>query len=116
MGTIFQPYYKSRKSITKADAKVITNAKTPNYCVVNQVADTDGEVETQIFKGKIIPTATGGAQVVLNEYECLKQLSPVTSPQRKRPSDELRLIPGDAELTARCSVGIQGNNTKRSKH
>lgn len=115
LGTIFQPYYKSRKSITKlTDAKDIVNAKTSKYCLVSQGADTDGEVETRLYKGNVIPTCGGGAQVVFNDVECLKQKSPIASPRRlKRPSDEEPNINNIDELTSRCSIGIQGS--KKSK-
>lgn len=116
LGTILQPYYKSRKSITKlTDAKDIVNAKTSKYCLVSQGADTDGEVETRLYKGNVIPTCGGGAQVIFNDVECLKQRSPVTSPRRKRPSDENTPINGNPdELASRCSIGIQGS--KKSKY
>ena len=35
-----------------------------------------------IFQGEIIPTATGGAQIVFNDVEILKQKSPEKSPGR----------------------------------
>jgi kinesin family member 23 len=51
LGTIFQPYYKSgRKSITKCELKDVVNSKTSKYCLVSQQADTDGEVETMLYK------------------------------------------------------------------
>lgn len=112
IGTILQPYYKNRKSITKlTDAKDIVNAKTSNYCLVSQAADTDGEVETRLYKANVIPTSGGGAQVVFNDVECLKQKSPVPLLQRKRPSNEdvVTLVPNQDELISRCSVGIQGS-------
>lgn len=89
LGTILQPYYRNRKSVTKlTDARDITNPKTTKYCLVSQAADTDGEVETRLFKGNVIPTTGGGAQVVFDDVECLKQSSPNAGPvsQRKRPS------------------------------
>lgn len=114
LGTIFQPYYKARKSITKlTDAKDLVNAKSSKYCLVAQGADTDGEVETRLYKGNVIPTCGGGAQVVFNDVECLKQRSPVTSPRRKRPSvEEATSVQNPDEVTSRCSIGIQGKKTK----
>lgn len=91
LGTILQPYYRNRKSVTKlTSAKDIVNTKTTKYCLVSQAADTDGEVETRLFKGNVIPTTGGGAQVVFDDVECLRQSSPVRGaaalPARKRPS------------------------------
>lgn len=119
LGTILQPYYRNRKSITKlTDARDITNPKTSKYCLVSQAADTDGEVETRLYKGNVIPTTGGGAQVIFNDVECLKQLSPVTSPQRKRPSNGN--TPGplspNRELASKCSFGLEGHSNKKPKH
>lgn len=117
LGTIMQPYYKNRKSITKlTDARDITNSKTSKYCLVSQAADTDGEVETRLYKGNVIPTTGGGAQVVFDDVECLKQSSPVTSPQRKRPSYGNPLSPARDDVTAKCSIGIEGHSHKKPKY
>ncbi|XP_017494036.1 PREDICTED: kinesin-like protein KIF23 [Rhagoletis zephyria] len=137
LGTILQPYLKNRKSITKlTDAKELTNHKNTKYCLVSQEADTDGDVETKLYKGNVIPTCGGGAQVVFDDVECLKQKSPVTSPNRKRPSNggmTLSGLGGGAtssalsaaafsggtsaaqDLASRCNVGIEGHNNKRTK-
>lgn len=113
LGTILQPNYRNHKSITKlTDAKDIVNAKTSKYCLVSQGADTDGEVETRFYKGNVIPTCGGGAQVVFNDVECLKQKSPTAGSQRKRVSQDEHLQ-NPENIAARCSVGIQGN--KKSK-
>ncbi|XP_039966326.1 kinesin-like protein KIF23 [Bactrocera neohumeralis] len=137
LGTILQPYLKNRKSVTKlTDAKELTNHKNTKYCLVSQEADTDGDVETKLYKGNVIPTCGGGAQVVFDDVECLKQKSPVPSPNRKRPSNGggatlsgLGVATSSAmsaaafsggtnaaqELMSRCSVGIEGHNNKRTK-
>lgn len=76
---------------------------------MSQGADTDGEVETRLYKGNVIPTCSGGAQVVFNDCEYLTQRSPVTSPRRKRTSDENTPMNSNPDETAtRCSIGIQG--------
>lgn len=112
-----QPYYKNRKSITKlTDARDITNTKTSKYCLVSQAADTDGEVETRLYKGNVIPTTGGGAQVVFDDVECLKQSSPIPSPQRKRHSNSNPLTPVRDDVANRCSVGIEGHSNKKPKH
>lgn len=84
LGTIFQPFYKSRKSITRVDESDLINNKASNYCLVDQVAKGTGEIETKLFKGDIIPTTAGGAQVIFNDVECLTQKSPTSSNDRKR--------------------------------
>lgn len=86
-----QPYIPDRKSVTALnDAQDVTGAKASKYCLITQEADTEGELETKLFKGDIIPTTGGGAQVILNDVELLKQYSPTRSPPggggRKRTS------------------------------
>lgn len=109
-----QPYYTARKSITKlSNAKDLIDAKTSKYCLVAQGADTDGELETRLYKGNVVPTCSGGAQIIFNDVECLKQRSPVTSPRRKRPSIEEPTFPANPdEVISRCSVGITGKKVK----
>lgn len=120
LGTIFQPYLPNRKTVNQlTDMKDVANSKTSKYCLISQQADTDGELETRLFKGDIIPTMTGGAQIVLNDVECLKQASPVTSPNRKRTSSDLNernLSPlSKPEVAARCSIGIEGHYKKKPR-
>ncbi|XP_066597445.1 kinesin-like protein KIF23 [Prorops nasuta] len=80
LGTIFQPHMSSRKSVNQLlDPKDITD-RTSRYCLVSQ-QDVNGELETKLYKGEILPTSSGGAQVVFNDMECLKQTSPI--PKRK---------------------------------
>uniref|UniRef100_A0A1A9ZFH6 Kinesin-like protein Kif23 Arf6-interacting domain-containing protein n=1 Tax=Glossina pallidipes TaxID=7398 RepID=A0A1A9ZFH6_GLOPL len=98
---------------------------------VGREADTDGDVAKKLFRGNIIPTCSGGAQVVFDDVECLKQKSPVPSPNRKRPSaggngassnmntalaalSTINSI-NTIELASRCNVGIEGHIVKRTK-
>lgn len=132
LGTILQPYLKNRKSVTKLqEMKDLTGHKASKYILVSQDADTDGDVETKLFKGNIIPTCGGGAQVVFDDVECLKQKSPVPSPNRKRPSNgngvlsnigttvsamsALTSINSVNDVASRCNVGIEGHTVKRTK-
>ncbi|XP_015179777.1 PREDICTED: kinesin-like protein KIF23 isoform X2 [Polistes dominula] len=81
VGTILQPIMHRKRSVTHlTDPKDITS-RASRYCLVSQNQDEDGELETKLYKGDILPTCSGGAQVVFNDMEYLKQLSPVT---RKR--------------------------------
>ena len=50
LNTVFQPSMKKRKSITKlTDVKDITKG-TERYCLTTQEQDTDGELETRLYK------------------------------------------------------------------
>ncbi|XP_011296256.1 kinesin-like protein KIF23 [Musca domestica] len=134
LGTVLQPYLKNRKSITKlTDMKDLTGHNANKYMLVSQEADTDGDVETKLFKGNIVPTCGGGAQVIFDDVECLKQKSPVPSPNRKRPINTdnggilsnigttvsalsaLTSLNSANDVASRCNVGIEGHTVKRTK-
>ncbi|CAH8476004.1 unnamed protein product [Schistosoma turkestanicum] len=74
LGTLFTPTLKHRKSVTRVELKDTLNAD--NYLLHHQEADSDGNVETSLFKGAIIPTAGGGSAVIFNDVEVLRQTSP----------------------------------------
>lgn len=124
------------------DAKDITGGNASKYLLVSQEADTDGDVETKLFKGNIIPTSGGGAQVIFNDVECLVQKSPTSTPIRKRTTNAHTMQmdgristqnvnvmhPGmntsilsalqstnSNEITTRCNLGIEGH-TGSSKY
>ncbi|CAB3237577.1 unnamed protein product [Arctia plantaginis] len=77
MGTVMKPNIANSKIVKKlTTAKDITNPKTSKYCLISQEQDTDGELETKLYKGDVVPTCGGGAQVIFNDVEMLKQFSP----------------------------------------
>lgn len=77
LGTVMQPSMKKRKSVSKLDkASDVTNPKQSKYCLVAQEPDTEGEMETKLYKADIVPTCGGGAQVIFNDVERLRQESP----------------------------------------
>ncbi|XP_017776518.1 PREDICTED: kinesin-like protein KIF23 [Nicrophorus vespilloides] len=83
LGTVMQPSMNKRKSVSKlSKASDITHPKQSKYCLIAQEADTDGEVETKVYKADILPTCGGGAQVIFNDVERLRQESPVGTPQK----------------------------------
>ncbi|XP_021917885.1 kinesin-like protein KIF23 [Zootermopsis nevadensis] len=111
LGTVMQPLMKRRKSVTKlTDAKDVANAKTSKYCLMTQEQDSSGELETRLYKADVIPTCGGGAQVVFNDVEMLKQQSPNATPLRKRNAST-----GDLkDIEAACAVAVEGH--KRARH
>uniref|UniRef100_A0A1B6F0N8 Kinesin-like protein n=1 Tax=Cuerna arida TaxID=1464854 RepID=A0A1B6F0N8_9HEMI len=109
LNTVMQPVIKKRKSITKlTDVKDLANPKTSKYCLMTQEQDSEGDMETHIYKGDVVPTCGGGAQVILNDVEILKQKSPGSSPTRKRSGNI-------ANVEEKCRVSIEGHS-KRSKY
>ncbi|XP_015116639.1 kinesin-like protein KIF23 [Diachasma alloeum] len=88
IGTVLQPLMRRRRSVTKlTDPKEITDGAS-RYCLIAQEQDTDGELETKLYKGDIVPTSGGGAQVVFNDVECLKQMSPTARRKRSGGNEE----------------------------
>ncbi|KRT78637.1 Kinesin [Oryctes borbonicus] len=83
LGTVLQPSMKKRKSVTKlSKASDVLNPKQSKYCLISQEPDMDGVVETKLYKADIIQTCGGGAQVVFNDVETLRQESPTGSPKK----------------------------------
>ncbi|XP_025836119.1 kinesin-like protein KIF23 [Agrilus planipennis] len=81
LGTVLQPSMKKRKSVSKLKkADDVTNPKQTKYCLITQEQDDEGELETKVYKGDILPTCGGGAQVVFNDVERLRQESPTGTP------------------------------------
>ncbi|KAJ8707721.1 hypothetical protein PYW07_011398 [Mythimna separata] len=77
MGTVMKPNIVNSKVINKlTSVKDIANSRTSKYCLISQEQDTDGELETKLYKGDVVPTCGGGAQVIFNDVEMLKQFSP----------------------------------------
>ncbi|XP_026760019.1 kinesin-like protein KIF23 [Galleria mellonella] len=77
MGTVMKPSIVNSKIVNKLKSvKDIANSKTSKYCLISQEQDTDGELETKLYKGDVVPTCGGGAQVIFNDVEMLKQFSP----------------------------------------
>ncbi|KAK4469631.1 hypothetical protein MN116_007164 [Schistosoma mekongi] len=74
LGTLFTPNLKHRKSVTRVELKDTLDAD--NYLLHHHEADSDGNIETRLFKGSIIPTAGGGSAVIFNDVEVLRQFSP----------------------------------------
>ncbi|XP_033226200.1 kinesin-like protein KIF23 [Belonocnema kinseyi] len=83
--TVLQPLMRRRRSITKLTSpKEITDGAS-RYCLIAQNHDSEGELETKLYKADIVPTSGGGAQVVFNDVECLKQMSPTGNRKRSGP-------------------------------
>ncbi|CAG4967757.1 unnamed protein product [Colias eurytheme] len=84
MGTVMKPSIGNSKLVNKlTHVKDIANSKTSKYCLISQEQDTDGELETKLYKGDIVPTCGGGAQVIFNDVEMLKQFSPTKERERE---------------------------------
>lgn len=111
VGTIFQPLMHRKRSVTQlTDPKDFTD-RASRYCLVAQEQDTDGELETKLYKADILPTSGGGAQVVFNDLEQLKQVSPTG---RRKRSGNLNPEYKDPVSTNSCSI-LEANHSKKAR-
>jgi hypothetical protein len=68
--TVLQPKMRRKKSVSKLelnDAK-----KSSKYVLTHQQQDENGEVVTNLIKGNILKSPTGGANVIFTDVEILK--------------------------------------------
>lgn len=107
-GSVMQPVMKKRRSVGKLGVKDVTQGAS-KYALMHQEQDASGDVEQQLYKGDVIPSATGGAQVVFSEVETVKQLSPTSSRLRKRSSGRGRPSDDEDFVQARCSISMEGH-------
>nr|XP_037279285.1 kinesin-like protein KIF23 isoform X1 [Rhipicephalus microplus] len=107
-GAVMQPVMKKKKSVGKLGVKDVTKGAS-KYALLHQEQDAGGDVEEQLYKGDVIPSMTGGAQVVFNEVETVKHLSPTSSQLRKRSNGRAARDEDDDYVSARCSVSVEGH-------
>lgn len=75
-GTVFSPNLKKGRSVKNLKEGDLFRKGATGYSVVHQDADSDGGVETMIYNGRIIPTFCDGAQVIFDDIETMRQVSP----------------------------------------
>ena len=113
--TVLQPVLRTRKSVTKIDRADL--ATPEKYMLTTSTQDQDGDVETRLYKGDVIPTVGGGRQVILNDVEVLSQVSPGKEAKGKRSYEEFRGIGGIADRIANLEKGgMTPNRGKRAKY
>uniref|UniRef100_A0AC34QBQ1 Kinesin-like protein n=1 Tax=Panagrolaimus sp. JU765 TaxID=591449 RepID=A0AC34QBQ1_9BILA len=75
-GTIFQPALPSNtRHTTQPSTKDLR--KSTDYVLNKQVVDSKGNLRTDLYKGKVIPTAGGGSAVLFDDVEVLVHDTPV---------------------------------------
>jgi len=109
--TIFQPRIRPEKVVHVPSPKDV--AKSSNYLLTHQSENTKGELTTQLVKGEVYKTATGGQQVrivdieTLNNNKCESEKQPVSRKRRSQDNHE-----GDwTDVETRCSYGISNKQT-----
>lgn len=107
--TVMQPKFNRKKSVSKIelnDAK-----KSTKYVLTHQQQDQDGEVVTNLIKGDILKSPSGGANCIFTDVETLNvkaQEHPKLS--RKRISVEDTIDEGAVQ--ERCAIAIEGHNNR----
>ncbi|XP_013146270.1 PREDICTED: kinesin-like protein KIF23 [Papilio polytes] len=117
MGTVLKPSIGHSKHVNKlTNVKDIANSKVSKYCLVTQAQDTDGEFEMTMYKGDVVPTCGGGAQVIFNDVEMLKQFSPTRQSNSARLSgNTCARHSGKRRETGGCSPPQTPSNTSKKQ-
>ncbi|CAG4949031.1 unnamed protein product [Parnassius apollo] len=116
MGTVMKPSIGHSKQVNKlTSVKDITNSKTSKYCLISQEQDTDGELETKLYKGDVVPTCGGGAQVIFNDVEMLKQFSPTRESNSARLSGNTCARHSSKRRDTGCSPPPTPSNTSKKQ-
>ncbi|RWS13149.1 kinesin-like protein KIF23 [Dinothrombium tinctorium] len=77
LGTVLRPKIKNKRSVTNLKELGTNDLKQcSKYALTHHEAVDNGEVETYVFKGEVIPSVGGGSQVIFQDVESLKQNSP----------------------------------------
>ncbi|KAE9549365.1 hypothetical protein FO519_007422 [Halicephalobus sp. NKZ332] len=77
MGTVFQPNLpRNTRHTTRPSTDDLK--KCTEYVLNKQGLDSKGNLRTDLYKGKVIPTAGGGSAVLFNDVEILAHDSPNT--------------------------------------
>ncbi|XP_029646158.1 kinesin-like protein KIF23 isoform X2 [Octopus sinensis] len=112
LGTLFQPKLKKKRSVTKLTEK--DTKEVSKYCLNHQELGSDGEMRTKLYKGNVLPTATGGCTMVFNEVEMVRRGNPGNGKKRHSPPNQ-HTRPGSdwTDTDVRCGYAIDGH--KRPK-
>ena len=110
--TILQPRIKPNRVVNVPTSKDVASAS--KYLLTHQCEDTDGELETQLVKGEVIHTRTGGQQVQFIDVETLRQ----SDPQKQTSSESSKRSGTQAvedhytdesswtDVETRCAIGV----------
>jgi len=120
MDTLMQPKMERKKSVSRVELG--DTRKSTKYALTHQQQDEAGEVVTNLIKGKIIQSPSGGANVIFTDIETLNVREEET-PQsvlaaRKRLSSQAacgddgeELVESSEVVEERCSIAIEGHPT-----
>jgi kinesin family protein 23 len=113
-GDILQPKFKKKKTIVNPKAKHFKSKNVDKYVLKHQEQDSGGEVKTELYKGDILFTRTGGASVKFTDIEKLKHDSPKEVPSQSRcivgsASGQITASGSPGSNDTSCSMDISGS-------
>ena len=90
--------------------------KATKYALTEQRLDSDGEIETKVFKGDVLPSRGGGSEVKLTDVEIhkIRQISP-GSKRSYSTSREPTTAEQVEEVESRCNIAIEGHAQPKAK-
>uniref|UniRef100_H2YQY5 Kinesin-like protein n=1 Tax=Ciona savignyi TaxID=51511 RepID=H2YQY5_CIOSA len=118
--TILQPAIRPNKVVNVPSPKDVAGAS--KYLLTHQREDGTGEIETQLVKGEVFHTRSGGQQVQFVDIETLKQHDPqknekksITSRRKRRSETSIEEASVDeqsswTDVETRCAYGIGNTN------
>lgn len=87
LDTVMQPKMERKISVSKLELS--DTKKSSKYLLTHQQQDTDGEIITNLIKGNICQSPSGGANCIFTDIEVLScKVQEAAKPVRKRPSEE----------------------------
>ncbi|RDD46620.1 Kinesin-like protein KIF23 [Trichoplax sp. H2] len=104
--TLLQLNLRKKKTVETPKVNDFAKAQANHYVLEHQEEDSQGEIETQLIKGDVFETETGGHSVHFTDVEVLQKRKSIEINARKRRSSE-----GSADWTdveTRCSIAIEG--------
>ena len=120
--TVLKPSIKPTRVVNVPSPKDVANAS--KYILTHQSEDKDGEIETQLVKGEVFRTTTGGQQVQFVDIETLKQSNPQkekkTTEKKRRSTTSVDDLSSEeqsswTDVETRCAFGIGSKNAVNPK-
>jgi kinesin family member 23 len=109
--TVLQPKMTRKRSVSRVelnDAK-----KSSKYVLTHQHQDKDDELVTNLIRGDILKSPSGGANVIFTDIETLKQQDmPLAKKRRSTTNGDDCLINDKAVIEDRCSLAIEGHSAR----
>ena len=105
--TVMQPKMKRKKSVNKIEFN--DTQKSSKYVLTHQQQDDEGEVVTNLIKGDILVSPSGGSNIVFTDVEVLQVKGQDLRARSAYRRPESSSLENRALVEDRCSIAIEGN-------